>query len=508
MEGNKKFSMGKIFSDPRYVIVIAAILFLPLLFLGTRTSHDWGDDFAQYIHQAANIVKGIPQSETGFIYSQQNYIGPQAYPVGFPLLLAPVYALAGNSITAFTTFISLMYIILGLLMVFFYRKHFSWVTALVLAFIFLYNPQMMIFKREVMSDIPFTALLVLNFILYQRSKTQKLKPLILLAVTTGFMLAIRPAGIVFVAAAAIDQLFIHLKQKSESGIFTKKIAIIILVPVLFYVIINSLIFKIPSGGSIRDYLLFYYSGNFLQIIPENLSHHIEVFRFLYVPQSGILMGFSFLLGSVMVAMTLLGFVKRLLAGPEILEWFFIFYVIMLLVFPNNDSAYRLMVPLGFIFLFYAATGIKTINLLPSIPAVKKAAAVGVIVLLLFAPGWVSIARSGYKTIEGPQQKPAMEVFNYMLKNVPADSVVVFAKPRALALYAGCRSIADPFTTDPTLIHKQVMDAKASYLLIHNKLTSEPMKRYARVMQSRLTKVWSNKEFELYKINPVNPSARR
>ena len=122
MEGNKKFSMGKIFSDPRYVIVIAAILFLPLLFLGTRTSHDWGDDFAQYIHQAANIVKGIPQSETGFIYSQQNYIGPQAYPVGFPLLLAPVYALAGNNITAFTTFISLMYIILGLLMVIFYRK--------------------------------------------------------------------------------------------------------------------------------------------------------------------------------------------------------------------------------------------------------------------------------------------------------------------------------------------------------------------------------------------------
>jgi succinyl-CoA synthetase beta subunit len=53
-----------------------------------------------------------------------------------------------------------------------------------------------------------------------------------------------------------------------------------------------------------------------------------------------------------------------------------------------------------------------------------------------------------------------------------------------------------------------MEAKASYLLIHSKLTSEPMKRYARVMQSRLTKVWSNKEFELYKINPLNPSARR
>ena len=48
------------------------------------------------------------------------------------------------------------------------------------------------------------------------------------------------------------------------------------------------------------------------------------------------------------------------------------------------------------------------------------------------------------------------MFDYVGKNVPAGSVVVFAKPRALALYASCRGMADPFTTDPTLIHKQVM----------------------------------------------------
>ena len=111
----------RIFSSKWKVILIASIVFLPLLFINVRNSSDWGDDFAQYIHQAGNIVKGIPQSETGFIYSQENYIGPQAYPVGFPLLLAPAYAVAGNNMLAFTTFISLIYIVLGLLLVFFYR---------------------------------------------------------------------------------------------------------------------------------------------------------------------------------------------------------------------------------------------------------------------------------------------------------------------------------------------------------------------------------------------------
>ena len=139
-----------------------------------------------------------------------------------------------------------------------------------------------------------------------------------------------------------------------------------------------------------------------------------------------------------------------------------------------------------------------------VPASRKAISAGILILILFFPGLFSIARTGSNTLEGPQQKSAREAFAYIRENVPAEAVVVFAKPRALALYAGCRSMADPFTIDPTLIHTQVMDARASYLLVHTKLTTEPMKRYSRVMLSRLTKQWQNKEFVLYKINPVNP----
>jgi 4-amino-4-deoxy-L-arabinose transferase-like glycosyltransferase len=508
MEHHRSTRLKNIFLKPNAVLVFALILFIPLLFLGTRNSHDWGDDFAQYIHQAANIVQGIPQSETGFVYSQLNYIGPQAYPVGFPLLLAPVYALAGNNISAFTAFISLIYIVLGLLMVIFYRRYFSWITALVLALIFLYNPQMIIFKREVMSDIPFTALLVLNFILYQKIVRANWKQLALLAAVTGCMLAVRPAGIVFVAAVVMDQLLGFIKRKTSFRDFSLFAGIFVVIPIIIYFVVNSLIFQIPSGGSIRDYLLFYYSGNFLQIIPQNLAHHIEVFRYLYVPEAGVLNGFSVILGSVMVAMALLGFWKRLFNGPGVLEWFFIFYAVMLLVFPNNDSAYRLLVPLGFIALFYAATGLKTVQLFSQIPGWKRAIACGMVIVLLFMPGLVHIAFSAGNTLEGPQQQSSVEAFEYMRKNVPPEAVVVFAKPRALALYAGCRSMAEPFTTNPTLFHQQVMDAKASFLLIHSTLTSKPMQRYSRVMQGHTTKQWENKEFVLYRINPMNPSAHR
>ncbi|MDO9256750.1 MAG: hypothetical protein Q7U54_14620 [Bacteroidales bacterium] len=504
MIANLKANHKKFLSKPQLLLFTAAILFLPLLFIGTHTSHDWGDDFAQYIHQAKNIMNGTSQSETGYIYNQLNYIGPQAYPIGFPLLLAPVYAVAGNSIQAFTTFISVIYILVGLLMVIFYRKYFPPITAMLLAFVFLYHPMMILFKGEVMSDIPFTALLILNFILYQKLKPGNLLQMILLAVSTGFMLAMRPAGIVFVAAIITDQLVLLFKRKTEFKDFGLRTGILTIIPILIYFTLNSLIFKIPSGGSIRDYLIFFNSGNLLQVIPENLVHHVKVLRYFLVPETGNFKGFSYLFGFIMIVMILLGFVKRVIKSPEVIEWFFVFYILMLLFFPNNKSAFRLMIPLGFIFLYYAATGIKSIKLITEISAWKKAVALGLIIMLTFIPGIIGIARSGDQTLEGPQQQSSVEAFKYISKNVPAVAIVVFAKPRALALYSGCQSMADPFTTDLVQINSQVMDAKASYLLIHNKLTTESMKQYVLVMRNRMMKQWENKDFVLYKINPVIP----
>jgi 4-amino-4-deoxy-L-arabinose transferase-like glycosyltransferase len=505
MDENTKLHFNTILSKPRAVIVFAAILFLPLIFIGTHTSHDWGDDFAQYIHQAENILKGIPQSETGYIYNKLNTgFGPQAYPIGFPLLLAPVYAIAGNSMLAFTTFISLIYVILGLLMVIFYRNYFSTITSLVLALIFAYNPQMILFKREIMSDIPFAALLVLNFIFYLRLKPGNLKQLIVLALLSGIMLTVRPAGIVFIAAVVLEKFAYYARRKANLRDFMTQTSIFILIPVAFYFLLNTILFKVPSGGSISDYLLFFNSGDLLRAIPQNFAAHIEVFRYLYVPEAGIFKGFSLVLGSVMVAMTLLGFIKRLMQGAEVTEWFFVLYLIMMLVLPNNNSSFRLMVPLGFITLFYAATGVKSLHLLSELDTWKKAVIPGILMFFFFMPGIYIIARSQSNIIKGPQRKSSIEAFNFISKNVPSGSVVVFAKPRALALYTGCKSIADPITTDPIQIHYQVMESRAKYLLIHDELTDETLKRYSRVMQSRLTKQWENKEFILYKINPVSP----
>lgn len=63
--------------------------------LSRRAGHDWGDDFAQYLQHARNLLAGQPYKTTGHLLNPRYQIAPEVYPPIFPLLLAPVVALVG-----------------------------------------------------------------------------------------------------------------------------------------------------------------------------------------------------------------------------------------------------------------------------------------------------------------------------------------------------------------------------------------------------------------------------
>jgi len=497
--------------------VLIILLFLPLLFLNNRYSHDWGDDFAQYIHQAKNIVEGLPQSETGFVYSQENYIGPTAYPSGFPLLLSPVYALFGNRMIAFTFYLSLFYLALALLVLKFYRNLFSTVTAIILTVLLVYNPQLILFKQEVMSDLPFTLFLVLAFLVYPGANTGDWRRQLLFGLITGFLMMIRSVGFVLLLAVAVDLFIQWIRQRrAAAGLEGRRPGLkpllqsgglLVFAPLLIYYLVNSLIFKIPSGGSLQDYLKFYYSGNFLSTIPANLEQYVEVFRFMYTPVVGGFRFIALITGSLFLVMSLLGFLRKLWKGPELFDLFFIFYLFILLVFPNNYSAYRLLIPVGFLLVYYAALGFRMIRLPFHLSGRNKALALGIFMLALFLPGIINVTAGRKTMLDGPQQPESISAFYHISQEVSDTAVIVFFKPRALALYSGRKAFADPFTEDPTSIHVQITEASADYILVHQDYTREPMKRYLRVMGRRVDEVWKNRKFNLYRILPPDPSAR-
>ena len=70
----------------KHTAVIACLL--PLLFLNIKDTHDWGDDFAQYLIEAKNISQGLPLAQSGYVENPGYILGPNCYPPGFPLIIA------------------------------------------------------------------------------------------------------------------------------------------------------------------------------------------------------------------------------------------------------------------------------------------------------------------------------------------------------------------------------------------------------------------------------------
>ena len=79
-----------------FIIIVISLLLGAATF---RRGDLWGDDWAWYVLQAKSVLNGTMDEfmETSAFTNNKStiYVGPLAYPWGYPLILAPAYALRG-----------------------------------------------------------------------------------------------------------------------------------------------------------------------------------------------------------------------------------------------------------------------------------------------------------------------------------------------------------------------------------------------------------------------------
>ena len=81
------------------ILPLALVGVITIFYLTTiRRGHVWGDDQAQYLHHAKNIVQGLKYDDTGYLLCPTS-LNPKMYPPVFPLLLAPLYHWYGLTLT-------------------------------------------------------------------------------------------------------------------------------------------------------------------------------------------------------------------------------------------------------------------------------------------------------------------------------------------------------------------------------------------------------------------------
>ena len=242
---------GWLLADLLLIVVI-----LSFATLNIKSSHNWGDDFAEYIAQARNIVEHRPQQATGVVQNEfsRNYLLPPATPVGLPILLAPFYAAFGNSIFHFGVLMALCYALFVFFAFVYYRYNQLHLHALLLALLIATNPWLINFKASILSDLPFTVFTTLTICLLLRFVEPKVGATLLIGSVAGFAMAIRPAAVPLLAAIAAYAIYESVRRPrgKRLPILFQRGAIVVLA-LLVGTLLNSVIFQTGIGSSYFSY---------------------------------------------------------------------------------------------------------------------------------------------------------------------------------------------------------------------------------------------------------------
>ncbi len=480
--------------------ILLGLLCLPVFFVNIRDSHDWGDDFAQYIHQAKNITEGIPQSETGYVYNEDMFLGPKAYPVGFPLLLAPVYGIYGNSIKAFNYLISALLFISCFLIFYFLRKHFSALVSILLVLILLYNPWTLRFKAEVMSEIPFMLFLVLSYILYMNREGKRFS-FIIIGLCGAFLICVRNIGMVFPLAILLDTLYQWYRLRKYGPLQAIKPLFVnagkILLALFLFYGLFLLLFPLPSGLVAYPHLAD--GNNFKDTVLRNLVYNVAVFEAFFSHYNVNHWDFVlYITKSCMLVFLIIGLLKSLWR-PRFMELLVLLYLGAIMIFPYGDAGFRFLLPVLPFFLYYVVIGLQSINIRLPIGKGTMALLLGGFVLIQYKISDEDLFRQDDSVIvPGPQEKGSVDAFNYIRTNTDPKAVIAFCKPRALSLYAERSSVANYDKYTPEQCLKKFKETGVSYYLVQNEITDGVMINFLKQNEASIRPVWNNDKFTLYK----------
>jgi len=487
---------------PKKTGIVLALILLASALLGSSIltrGHFWGDDFAAYIGQAQSILRGEMDrfvARNGFTVSQSSreaghQMGPAAYPWGFPLMLVPVYALTGLSPLALKLPGLLTY--LGFLLVFFFltRRRFALTESLLAVSLFAFNPELLRFLDNILSDIPFLFLSTLAILLADvyAHESQSKHRLILAAGTGAAIFAayfVRAHGLILLGSLLLFQGIRFLSQREERRqIVTDSLVITVVFGVLWA--LSKWIF--PGGQT--SYLALYEDFSMDTLI-GNIVDYSNLFEEFFATLPGQALFFG-----IFVVLFFIGLAVRFKADL-LFVLYAALYLIVLWSWPEWQG-YRFLFPMLPFFIYFAIQGIRaTLNKAgENQKAILQKGAYAYLLLIaaLFAynSGLNAYANlRGNREINGPFDPYSIETFDFIKNNTPPDSVIVFFKPRAMRLMTDRNALA---LTECSLI------LEGDYLALSKKVGENLQIPPEQIDECNLPldKVFENRRFVVYRL---------
>jgi hypothetical protein len=470
------------------------VLLLPLFFINIKSTHDWGDDFAQYLQQAKNITEEKSLNETGYIFNEDFFIGPKAYPAGFPLLLAPLVNNVGFDIKILNLYMSLFWFLSCMMGFLILRKHVSFLSAICITLIIGYNPQMINFKTEVLSDYPYTffSLLCLYLMYFRTSITTVLITGILL----GLLAHIRSIGMVI----WIVFILLFLEQFYSKALSPKQtIRLISNGTIAMLLVYFGIRISFPAN---TNYPGLFETENLWNNWHKQLSYNADkLFMFFRWFNMDNYFYIGVISASSFIAFSILGYINALRKHfLKPLTLYFTLYLLVIISFKLGDTGLRFMFPLLFLFFVFTASGLKKTLLAFDINLNLAKWVITTLVLFSYYFEIRTIIEKTDTAYEGPNKQEAQETYEFINTNLKPESVIHFDKPRALALYTNCKSFAtNPYTENYHLINN-LKKFNADYLLTSSVISDSKIHQTANSLPEQFKMIFKNEEFCLFELN--------
>ena len=474
--------------------LLVLLLLIPLLFFNIKDSHDWGDDFAQYIHQSQNLLHNISQDQTGVVFNEGHFIGPVAYPVGFPLILAPVLKIVGYDLPVLNIYLSMFLLLSCFIGFLFLRRQFSFQTSLITTLIIAYNPILLSLKTEILSDLPYVFFSSLGLLLI----TGKLNMWrhISIGVIIALSVHIRSVGYVLLFIYLLSILFKLIDQKNMEKEIVKPFVYGLTAFLAVYLFLK---FKFPCN---TNYPFPIEAGNLWTHLNTQITYNLHNLFAFFKKYDGSPFNYLGLLGaSALLCFSIIGAIHSWRSNKkDLINYYVLTYILVIICVKFGDAGFRFIIPVLFFLFAYSILGLsKTID---SMMMSKKwmPFVFGALIFFSYKIELVELFRNEKNITEGPEKPDAKKLFEYINSNLTETDIIEFEKPRVIALYSKARSVAIKPVQTEIEIKNDLQKFKANYILVHYILTDNPIRQYTQNPSNDCVSVFKTNDLELFKVN--------
>ncbi|HSL44275.1 MAG TPA: hypothetical protein VK897_12635 [Anaerolineales bacterium] len=471
------------------------VLILISLILGAATlrrGHEWGDDFAWYIMQAKSVVDTEMDEfmeQSVFTNTQSTtHLGPLAYPWGYPLILTPVYALKGinmlwlklPALFFYAGFLICLYLLM--------RDRLTQVESLLIVALFAFNPLLLQFLDQILSDIPFLFFSTLSLFLMTRPARRGTLHYMLIGVAIFCTTFLRVTGVLLLGCFLIVEFFRLLSHRHDRVMVIEIITRSFIVGSVFVLLWIANLILFPSGG--ESYLSQYVGP--LETARRFAPAYFHVFSDFF----GEGTGWRFLYYLLLFFFALGAWEKR--KQEPIFLLFFILWMVIHVTYRYWQGP-RYIFPLLPIFIYLTFEGMKAA--VRKLPAQYHATGQRVFQgfwILLAGIFLLTSAFNAYanlqnnREINGPFDSYSLEVYDYIKEKTPEDSVVIFFKPRVMVM----------MTEHPTIMSTECdRMLKGDYLVLSRKVgeNQQIVPEKINTCSLPLNEVLKNSRFIVYHI---------